>query len=372
MTARRPFMAGLAACAATAVIRPSLVLARRSDLFSLGIASGEATSDGIVLWTRLAPRPFDPDGGMSAGHVEVTWQVAANERFRRLVQSGTAVAKREQAHTIHVKVDGLRPDHEYFYRFLALGEASPTGRTRTLPEAGERLAKLRFAVAGCQRYEDGFFTPYRHMAKRDMAFVFHYGDYIYESECEPGRVRSFDLAEAFTLEDYRLRYALYKSDPDLQTAHAACAFIHSYDDHEVVNNWSGDWHPQIGALSEFRQRRAAALQAFYEHMPLRPRSRPRNGRMQMHRRFRIGDLVDLYVPDTRRFRTPTPCADDFVIGERCQEAYRSDAEMAGPQAGAVAVPQDGTLQCPLDGAGPTGADHGPRAAGKDGRRSAQA
>ena len=166
------------------------------------------------------------------------------------------------------------------------------------------------------------------MAERDIAFVFHYGDYIYEGECEPGRARSFDLAEAFTLEDYRLRYALYKSDPDLQAAHAACAFIHSYDDHEVVNNWSGEWYPEIDDRSAFRQRRAAALQAFYEHMPLRRRSYPQDGGMRMHRRFRIGDLVDLYVADTRRFRTPTPCADGFVI-EDCGEAASSRAEMLG-------------------------------------------
>jgi alkaline phosphatase D len=329
MTARRPFMAALAACAATAVIPRSRVLARRSELFTLGIASGEVASDGMVLWTRLAPRPFDPDGGMPPGHVEVTWQVAADERFRHMVQSGTALAIRGKAHSVHVEVDGLRPDHTYFYRFLAFGEASPVGRVQTLPEAGKRLGKLRFAVAGCQRYEDGFFAAYRHIAERDMAFVFHYGDYIYEAECYAGRTRSFALAEAFTLEDYRLRYALYKSDPNLQAAHAKCAFIHSYDDHEVVNNWSGDWYPQIGSLSEFTRRRAAALQAFYEHMPLRRRSRPSDGCMRMRRRFRIGDLVDLHVLDTRRFRTPTPCANDVVIGERCQGAYSSGAEMLG-------------------------------------------
>ncbi len=216
--------------------------------FALGVASGDPAPDGFVLWTKLAPRPLERSGGLPRKAVEVTWAVATDERMRQVTQQGTAMAHPELGHAVHVEVGGLEPGRDYFYHFTIGGERSPVGRARTLPAVGTPVAQLRFGVAGCQRYDDGYFTAYRQIAAERFDFVFHYGDYIYEYRVvRPGerplpvvRVMPGEPDESYTLDDYRQRYALYKSDPDLQAAHAAAPFIMSYDDHEVDNNWAGD------------------------------------------------------------------------------------------------------------------------------------
>ncbi len=303
--------------------------------FTLGVASGDPAPDGFVLWTKLAPRPFEPGGGIPRKAVEVNWAVATDERLRQVTQQGTAMAHPELGHAVHVEVSGLEPGRDYFYRFTIGAERSPVGRARALPAVGAPVAQLRFAVAGCQRYEDGYFTAYQHIAAERFDFVFHYGDYIYEYRLvRPGerplpvvRAMPGEPDETYTLDDYRQRYAIYKTDPDLQAAHAAAPFIMSYDDHEVDNNWAGDISEENTPPALFLLRRAAAFQAWYEHMPVRRTLIPRGPDILAYRRFAIGDLLSLNVLDTRLFRSDQPCGDG--IKANCPEALEPHRTMLG-------------------------------------------
>ncbi|MBL8569234.1 MAG: alkaline phosphatase D family protein [Phreatobacter sp.] len=303
--------------------------------FALGIASGEPSDDGFVIWTRLAPEPFNADGAMPNLPVEVSWEVAADEQFRRVLRAGTAMAVPELAHAVHVEVAGLPPGRVCFYRFRVAGIDSPVGRARTLPRRGDDLSALSFVTAGCQRWEQGLFTAWRRIAEEDIAFVFHYGDYIYEYgrvAAEPGgrpviRAMPDGFGPCRTLADYRRRYGLYKTDPDLQAAHASCVFLPSFDDHEVANNWAGDSGPRGTASDRFLIRRAAAFQAWYEHMPVRRRALPRGPDLVAYRAFGFGRLATLAVLDTRSFRTPQPCGDGIRAG--CDEALEDSRTLLG-------------------------------------------
>src|SRR5262249_19072697 len=153
--------------------------------FSLGVASGDPAPDGFVIWTRLAPEPLEPHGGMPMAVLPVKWEVATDDRFTTIVAKGDAPARPELAHSVHVEVSGVQPARTYFYRFEAGGEESGRGRARTLPLASASLAQLRFGVSGCQNYEAGYYTAYRYLAEEELAFVFHYGDYIYEYRSDP-------------------------------------------------------------------------------------------------------------------------------------------------------------------------------------------
>lgn len=266
--------------------------------FSLGVASGDPLPDGVVLWTRLAPEPLAADGrgGMPDRPVPVRWDMAADERFRRVVRRGTAVARPHLGHSVHVDVRRLAPGREYFYRFRVGREVSPVGRTKTAPPPWVRLDHLTFAVASCQAWVGGRYASYRNMAADDLDLVVHVGDYIYER------------AETETLTDFRLLHAQYKTSPDLQAAHAAFPFAATFDDHEVENNWAGSISQADGEESNarFLEIRAAAFQAYYEHLPLR--TRPHGPDLRIYRRLRFGDLVALNVLDTRQYR------DDQVDG----------------------------------------------------------
>lgn len=281
----------------------------RDDLFTLGVASGDPWPDGVVLWTRLAPDPTSPDGsgGMPDVGVNVRWEVAEDERFRRIVRRGVERARPSSAHSVHAEVRGLRPDRVYWYRFRAAGQASPAGRTRTAPHRGAELAGLSFAFASCQNYPAGYFTAFQHMAQEDLDLVVHLGDYIYEGGGQGSIGRGhLPAAEIFSLADYRVRYGQYKLDPMLQAAHAAAPWVVAPDDHEVENNWAGD-HSQPDSEPDqdpeaFRLRRAAAYQAYWENMPLRRSSMPRGPEMQVFRRLEFGDMLQLDVLDTRRYR----------------------------------------------------------------------
>jgi alkaline phosphatase D len=289
--------------------------------FRLGVASGEPAADGFVIWTRLVPAPLEQHGGMPMAPIAVEWQVASDDRFGTIVAKGNAVARPELAHAVHVEVAGLLPDRPYWYRFSVGRERSTAGRARTLPLPGARLDALRFGVVGCQNYEDGLFTAYRHLAAEDLAFVFHYGDYVYEGRSSPlptgydGRprrfVRAHDGQMLYDIDDYRRRYAQYKLDPDLQAAHAAAPWFATFDDHEVENNWVGDLDQNGSPAEVFLLRRAAAFQAYYEHMPFRRASFPRAGGMPIFRRAQVGTLLDLHLLDTRQFRSDQPCGDGF-------------------------------------------------------------
>ena len=202
--------------------------------FALGVASGSPTHDSVVLWTRLV---FDAVTGAQAlrGPVTVLWEVADDDKFKRITQRGQAQAVPELAHSVHAEVAGLAPERWYFYRFMVGGAASPVGRTRTLPEPGAAVARLRLGYASCQKWEDGYFTAWRHMLAENLDAVLFLGDYIYEYPGTSGRVRRPGGGWVIGLEDYRRRYALYKSDLDLQAIHAAWPWLMTWDDHEVQN-----------------------------------------------------------------------------------------------------------------------------------------
>jgi len=246
---------------------------------------------------------------MPAAPVAVWWEVAEDDGFKTIVRSGTTVASPQWGHSVHLEVEGLRPDRWYWYRFKAAGQISPTGRTRTLPPGGAVPDRLRFAFASCQNYESGFFTAYEHLAREDLDLVFHLGDYIYERAATENGVRRHNNGELFTLNDYRVRYALYQLDPALQAARAVAPWMVTWDDHEVANNYAGDVPGEPASREEFLKRRAAGYQAYYEAMPLRPRMVPRGPDMLLYRRLAFGRLASFHVLDTRQYRTDQPQGD---------------------------------------------------------------
>jgi len=311
---RRDFLVDLTRAAVLAAGVPNVwrVTTRprlADDPFQLGVASGDPTPTGGVLWTRLAPRPLEPEGGMDDQRVAVTWEVADDEGFQRIVKSGRATAVPELAHSVHVNVDGLAADRWYHYRFSAAGATSAVGRLRTAPAAGA-ATPLRFAVASCQHWEQGLFTAYAHMAREELDLVTHLGDYIYEYGAIPGRVRRHPAAEARTLDGYRLRYAHYKSDPMLQAAHARCPWLVTWDDHEVDNNYAGlVGENGMESDEQTRTRRAAAYQAWWEHQPVRVPRAASWADLTIMRAVDWGALARFWVLDGRQYRSDQPCDD---------------------------------------------------------------
>jgi alkaline phosphatase D len=298
----------LARSAATAAELSGSAAGLPSGLFTLGVASGDPLPGGVVLWTRLAPDPLN-GGGMPASNVPVQWQVAGDAAFTRIVGSGAALARPEDAHSVHVEVDGLRPDREYFYRFRVGTEISPAGRTRTAPARDAGLSRLSFLFASCQNFQDGFFTAWRHAAQEDVAFVAFLGDYIYESvPSDTTRRRHEGTGEPLDLLGYRNRHAQYRGDPNLQAAHAHVPWIVTLDDHEIDNNWADEIPQDPGQQSPeaFRARRVAAFKAYWEHMPLRRTSLPNGLDMQIYRSLRYGGLATVHVLDTRQYRSDQP------------------------------------------------------------------
>ncbi|MCU1354256.1 MAG: alkaline phosphatase [Acidimicrobiales bacterium] len=349
---RRAFLAGLAATGVAACSdgghadragppRSSARPARRgvpdprprgrmpSGLFALGVASGDPLPDGFVLWTRLAPAPIH-GGGMPPVDVPVRWQVANDERFTDVVADGLATASPRWGHAVHVDVRHLQPARTYWYRFTTAGQASDTGRTRTAPAQHASVERLRFLFASCQNWKDGYWTAWPHAANEDVDLVAFLGDYIYESGRSGGqRVRQHNSDEVTTLATYRDRYGLYKSDPGLQAAHAAAPWVITWDDHEVENNYAGVESQDRVPVAEFRARRAAAYQAFWEHQPVRTPP-PTGDALKLYRTLRWGRLADLVVLDGRQYRSDQPCA---VPGDIGSCAARSDP--AGTMLGAT-------------------------------------
>lgn len=281
--------------------------------FKLGVASGDPTADGFVLWTRLAPNPLE-GGGMSPEPVKVQWRVAEDEAMTRIVAQGVEVAGAGLAHSVHVEVSGLKPDRWYWYDFKAGTEVSPKGRTRTLERAERPAAEtsaLKIAFASCQHFEAGYYTAFEHMAAESPDLVLHLGDYIYEGPGKHGKIRTHVGPEIKTLDEYRNRHAQYKTDPALQAMHAAAPWVVTWDDHEFDNNYAADHPEEKGPAdhAEFLIRRAAAYQAYYEHMPLRRSSVPDGPGMKLYRSIRHGKLVDFHVLDTRQYRTDQPLGD---------------------------------------------------------------
>ncbi len=276
-------------------------------LFSLGVASGDPEPDGVILWTRLAPQPMEPDGGMPAVPVPVRWEVAEDEAFSRIARSGLARAEPHWGHSVHVDARGLRPGRSYFYRFIAGSEASPVGRTRTAPARGAAVDRLRLCFASCQKYEAGFYAAWRHVVEEDPDLILFLGDYIYEgAPNKTNAVRLHRNPEPLDLAGYRVRYATYKLDPLLQAAHHAAPWALTWDDHEVANDYAGALDEGNGDPVAFLRRRAAAYQAYYEHQPLRARP-PRGPDMRLYRTLDWGSLAQLQIVDDRQYRGPHAC-----------------------------------------------------------------
>ena len=298
--------------------RPAHAEAVRTDPFALGVASGDPLPTSVVLWTRLVRDPFDATS-MGVRDVEVEYEVATDPRFRRVVREGKALARAAFAHSVHVDVRGLQPDSEYWYRFRSRGFVSPAGRTRTTPAAGAKPARLRFAIANCQDYQNGYWPAYSAMAEEDIDLVLHLGDYIYEYDPASALAdrrhttpQTPGLDQLLTLSDYRARHAQYKLDPALQAAHAAAPWIVTWDDHEVENNYATliDEIDDTGAQKQdpaaFAAERAAGYQAYWEHLPIRPRAVPGSPDLKLYRGFDYGDLLRFSVLDTRQYRTDQP------------------------------------------------------------------
>ncbi|MBA4794591.1 MAG: alkaline phosphatase D family protein [Phenylobacterium sp.] len=336
--ARRRLLLQAAAIAGGALVpqawTPALAQARLGeDPFQLGVASGDPTADGVVLWTRLAPRPLSPDGGMAPAPAAVDWVIAEDEALTRVAARGQTLAVAEAGHSVHVEVSGLRPDRVYFYRFYAGGHASPTGRTRTAPLAGADVARLRIAYGSCQKYEAGYYPAYAHMVADAPDLVLFLGDYIYEGDATDKGVRRHPGPEPMDLAGYRVRYGAYKSDPQLQAAHAAAPWMVIWDDHEVENDYGGDQSQDDVDPALFLRRRAAAYQAYYEHMPLRRAALPVGPQMQLYRALTWGRLAEIQLLDDRQHRPHRTCqaqANGKLIPD-CDERRDPTRSLLGPE-----------------------------------------
>ncbi len=311
---RRSFLSTSAISAASVIVagcdggRPGAGQGVIDYPFTLGVASGDPISDGVVLWTRLAPKPFEPVDPAAPPN-RVGWEISEDRRFWRIVRTGVETATPQSAYAVHVEVGGLKPGQDYYYRFFVGDAVSPVGRTKTAPKIGAALDTLRFAVACCQSYTQGFYAAYGDLAAQAPDLVLHVGDYIYESPWTMPARRA-PAPQALTLDDYRAFHAAAKTDRHLQAAHGAAPWVSVWDDHEVVNDYRGD-HTPFGTTREaYVARRRAAYQAYYEHMPLRRRARPINGAMQLYQRSLFGDLVQFDMLDTRQYRDDHPCREE--------------------------------------------------------------
>ncbi len=319
--------------------------------FQLGVASGSPTPNGAVLWTKLVS---EATSGFGDQPISVTWQVATDEKFQRIALQGTAVALPQLGHAVHLDLQGLQPDRWYFYRFIygssIHAHISDTGRTRTAPAAGSRTDQLRFAFASCQNWEHGYYTAYRQLVADSPDLLVFLGDYIYESKGwgtsnkkpPSGIVRPHALPAAQTLADYRDRYALYKSDPLLQAVHRACPWLVTWDDHEVENDYASDRGQVLTTPEAFLARRAAAYQAFYEHMPLPANALARGlaglgqtDGVRVQQRLAWGQLANFHMLDCRQYRDYQACpkpgrgGSNFVNARECPEILNSNRSMLG-------------------------------------------
>ena len=312
-----------------------LLLANQDDPFTLGVASGMPLADSVVLWTRLAPRPHEPLGGLPEAPIAVRWELADDAGFSRGLRSGSLLARPEHAHSVHVLVDALPSGRSFFYRFMAGDAASPVGRTRTAPAPNAEVGRLRVAVASCQHYEQGAFRLQREIAERDLDFVLFVGDYLYEGSNARYRLRAHEGPPPTTLEAYRRRHATYKLDPALRAAHAAHPWVLTWDDHEVENDYAGEVSRRSGLdAGAFLLQRAAAYKAYFEHMPVSPLLHPVGPALRMHQQFQWGRLADLWTLDNRQHRSLQACSPDGRAGGRvlldCAQLGDEAATMFGP------------------------------------------
>ncbi len=339
---RRHFLVHLSRLAGLASLTASLPgLSKLPDHrypFSLGVASGAPLPTGVMLWSRLISEP-NAEHAFSIHPITVRWEVARDEQFKYIAAKGNATAVPELAHSLHVDVEGLEPDRWYWYRFMLGDAVSPIGRTRTAPAVQTMSSSLRFAFASCQHWEFGHYAAHRHIAAANPDLIAFLGDYIYEwgpydlAHPQAPRQRS---NESVTLTQYRARYAQYKSDPDLQAAHQIAPWIVTWDDHEVANDYGKDRDERLDA--DFMKRRAAAYQAFYEHMPVRLFSPRTKGfaQMRIYARYDWGRLARFHVLDSRQYRSHQACpvpgrgGSGSVTGQ-CSERWTRQRTLLGTE-----------------------------------------
>lgn len=271
--------------------------------FEHGVASGDPLQDRVILWTRLTPSD-------SSARLQVTWEIALDQQFKQIIKTDKVTTAAAQDFTVKVDAIGLKPNQSYFYRFVFGDKISPVGQTKTLPTS---TSKVSFAVCSCSNYPAGYFYVYREMAKQNVDVVIHLGDYIYEygadgyaieDAAKLGRtLPANNDKEIIKLDDYRKRYALYRKDKDLQALHHRHPFIVIWDDHELANDaWreGAENHTEETANAKnegkFSERKLAALQAYFEWMPIRPID---DQHIKIYRQFDFGNLVQLTMLDTR-------------------------------------------------------------------------
>ena len=326
------FAAGIT-LAGTLAARASAQTSFANDPFALGVASGDPTAHGMVLWTRIVPEPLAVGGGLPAEPYRVRYELARDEDFRHVVRQGDVLAVPDEAHSVRVELDQLPPAHEYFYRFEVGGAVSPVGRTRTGPPANAaHPAPLMFAFVSCQNFPDGYFASYAEIAAAtDIETVIFLGDYIYEGPNSDVRAH-VPARNIMTLDDYRIRHAQYKTDVDLQAAHAAHPWLVTWDDHEFVNNYADmdldpDRAPEVVAA-----RRTAAYRAYWEHMPLARARKPVGPDLQLYRRFKWGSIATFNVLDGRQYRSDQPdCRVPRDADGYCQGAQAAERSMLGAE-----------------------------------------
>ncbi|MEJ6005944.1 alkaline phosphatase D family protein [Paucibacter sp. AS339] len=310
--------------------------------FSHGVASGDPLQDRLILWTRVL------DLKDANASLTVRWEVARDVDFKTLVNSGEAQARVEEDHTVKVDAGGLQPGQPYFYRFSCKGVSSPVGRAKTLPISA---SQVKLAVFSCANYPSGFFNVYAEAAKReDLDVAVHLGDYIYEyGRGDYGSTNAATLgrevepaSEALNLNDYRRRYAQYRSDPDLQRLHAALPMIAVWDDHEVCDDaWSGGaLNHQTATEGDYAARKAAAIQAYHEWMPIRTGTH----RELIYRSFAFGDLLALHMLDTRLAGRDRQLDYARYGGASNFDSTRFDADLADPSRQLLGTSQQQWLQ----------------------------
>ncbi len=324
-TRRQLLSLTLAAGLAPAFVRH----ARAQDVprFALGVASGQPRPRSLVLWTMLTG-PGLPE------RVGVQWEMAHDAAFTQIAARGSEDAEVRWCHSVHADVSGLEPAREYWYRFNALGQRSLPARTRTAP-APDAAATLKFAIASCQRYDVGHFAAWRHLAAEAPDLIIFLGDYIYEGASAQAPLRAHQGGHARTLAQYRQRYAQYKSDPALQAAHAAAPWLLVWDDHEVDNDYAGLTAQDF--YETFEAQRAAAYQAYWEHMPFPKSARPRGAHMRVYDRFEWGRLACIHAVDDRQYRDEQACprqgraGSNTVFLNECPDLLLPARSLLGPE-----------------------------------------
>ncbi len=344
---RRRFLHQTARLSALATLSSSTFSSFAADKvsgypFTLGVASGSPRSDSVVLWTRLLPDPLNALALAPIGY-KVRWEISEDESFHHIIGRGEHTALPELAHSVHVDVVGLQPERNYWYRFMLGDAVSPVGRTCTAPIADAMPSSLRLAVASCQHWEFGEYAGHKHIAAAYPDLVIFLGDYIYEwgpyDLTHPLKPRRRDI-ESVTLSGYRNRYAQYKTDLHLQAAHQVAPWIVTWDDHEVSNDYGNDRDERLSP--DFLLRRAAAYQAFYEHMPVRlPNLNSllseagRFAAMRIYERYDWGRLTRFHVLDDRQYRSHHACpkpgmgGSNVVSNAECKELLDPNRTLLG-------------------------------------------